>query len=58
MKKTYMKPLTEAREMEMESMFCESGAYSETIDKTNTIKTSDGILSKENNYDLWDMNED
>ncbi len=57
MKKTYMKPLTEAREMEMESMLCGSN-FSDAIDKTNAITGSDAILSKENNSDLWGMDDE
>ncbi len=52
-----MKPLTEAREMEMESMLCGSN-FSDAIDKTNTITGSDAILSKENNSDLWGMDDE
>lgn len=57
MKKAYMKPQTEAREMEMESMLCGSN-FSNELDKTNTITGSDQILSKENNYDLWDLDDE
>lgn len=57
MKKAYMKPLTEAREMEMESMLCGSN-FSNELDKTNIITSSDQILSKENNYDLWNLDDE
>ena len=54
MKKTYIKPLTEAREMETESMLCGSGTYNTAIDKTNSISTSESILSKRHSgTDLW-----
>lgn len=57
MKKAYMKPQTEAREMEMESMLCGSN-FSNELDKTNTITGSDQILSMENNYDLWGLDDE
>ena len=54
MKKTYIKPLTEAREMETVSMLCGSGTYNTAIDKTNSISTSESILSKRHSRtDLW-----
>lgn len=56
--KKYIKPQIEVSNIELGSLICASNEFNESLDKTNTIKKPEDILSKEYSFeDDWGYEE-
>lgn len=51
MKKSYIQPLIEVRQIAIEKFLCVSGVEQDFVDETINEPTQ--ILSKQSNYDVW-----